>query len=129
MRSCNWDRLAPLMQVAAEAVAAGDVSAITPYLKVLDRLDRYQTAASAHQVYDDEARQKLLDKINRIASNLGVDEVMQAAAVEHLKKQGVIVDEAAEPEEQEAETQEAETAILDEEKKGGASAWDFSPSA
>ena len=29
------------MQLAAEAVAAGDVPAITPYLKVLDRFDRY----------------------------------------------------------------------------------------
>src|ERR1700733_11805152 len=39
------DRLTPVMQLAAEAIAAGDVSAITPYLKVLDRLDRYQTGA------------------------------------------------------------------------------------
>jgi predicted transcriptional regulator len=30
------DRLAPVMQLAAEAVAAGDVTAIAPYLKVLD---------------------------------------------------------------------------------------------
>jgi hypothetical protein len=37
-------------------------------LKVLDRLDRYQTVAVANQVYDDEARQKLIDKINRIAA-------------------------------------------------------------
>ena len=81
------DRLAPVMQVAAEAVAAGDVSAITPYLKVLDRLDLYQTAASAHQVYDDEARKKLLDKINRVAANVGVDEAFHAAAIAHLKKQ------------------------------------------
>ena len=50
------DRLAPVMQLALEAVAAGDVTAITPYLKVLDRLDRYQTVATANQVYDDEAR-------------------------------------------------------------------------
>ncbi len=34
------DRLAPVMQLAAEAVAAGDVTAIAPYLKVRDRLDR-----------------------------------------------------------------------------------------
>ena len=74
------DSLAPVMQLAAETVAAGDVTAITPYLKVLDRLDRYQTVAGANQVYDDEARKKLLDKINRIAANLGVDEVMAAAA-------------------------------------------------
>jgi hypothetical protein len=79
------DRLAPVMQLAAEAVAAGDVTALTPYLKVLDRFDRCQTVAGANQVYDDEARKKLLDEINRIADNLGVDEVM-AAAREHLKK-------------------------------------------
>ena len=36
------DRLAPALQVAAEAVAAGDVTAIAAYLKVIDRLDRYQ---------------------------------------------------------------------------------------
>jgi hypothetical protein len=84
------DRLAPVMQLAAEAVAAGDVTAITPYLKVLDRLDRYQTVAVANQVYDDEARQKLIDKINRIAANLGVDEVIAAAVQEHLKKIGEI---------------------------------------
>ena len=61
------DRLAPVMQLAAEAVAAGDVTAIAPYLKVLDRLDRYQTVAGANQAYDDEARKNLMDKINRVA--------------------------------------------------------------
>ena len=84
------DRLAPLMQLAAEAVAAGDVTAITPYLKVLDRLDRYQTVAGAHQVYDDEARKKLMEKINRMAENLGVDEVMWNAARAHMIKIGQI---------------------------------------
>ncbi len=84
------ERLAAVMQLAAEAVAAGDVSAITPYLKVLDRLDRYQTVASANQVYDDEARKKLLDKINRVAENLGVDQAFAAAVHEHLKTIGEI---------------------------------------
>ena len=83
------DRLAPVMQLEAEAVAAGDVTAIAPYLRVLDRFDRCRTVAGANQVYDDEARKKLLDEINRIADNLGVDEVM-AAAREHLKKIGEI---------------------------------------
>ena len=87
------DRLAPVMQLAAEAVAAGDVTAITPYLKVLDRLDRYQTVAGANEVYDDEARQKLIDKINRIAANLGTDEVIAAAVQAHLKKIGEIPDD------------------------------------
>ncbi len=53
------DRLLPAMRLGAEAIAAGDVAAITPYLRVLDRLDRYQTVASANQAYDDEARKKL----------------------------------------------------------------------
>ena len=42
------------------------------------RLDRYQRAAKANQVYDDEARKKLFDKINRVAANLGVDEARNA---------------------------------------------------
>jgi hypothetical protein len=92
------DRLAPAVQLAAEAIAAGDISAIIPYLKALDRFDRYQTVAGANQAYDDEARKKLLDKINRVADNLGVDEVMRAAAREHLKKLGEIVDEPGEAE-------------------------------
>jgi predicted transcriptional regulator len=92
------DRLAPAVQLAAEAIAAGDISAIPPYLKALDRLDRYQSVAGVHQVYDDEARKKLIDKINRVAANLGVDEVMAAAAREHLKKLGEIVDEPGEAE-------------------------------
>ncbi len=75
------------MQLAADALAAGDISAITPYLKALDRLDRYHSvAASAHQIYDDEARKKLMEKINRIAASLGVDEVMAAAARVALDK-------------------------------------------
>jgi hypothetical protein len=87
------ERLASVMQLAAEAVAAGDVTAITPYLKVLDRLDRYQTVATANQVYDGEARKKLMDKINRMAANFGVDEVMAAAARAHLIKIGEIPDD------------------------------------
>jgi transcriptional regulator with XRE-family HTH domain len=80
------ERLVPAIQLAAEAIAAGDVSAITPYLKALDRLDRYQTVASAEQVYDDEARKKLMDRVNRIAENLGIDEDFAAAVQAHLKK-------------------------------------------
>jgi uncharacterized protein YerC len=86
------DRLLSPMQLA-KAIAAGDVTAISPYLKVLDRLDRYQTVASAHQAYDGDARKKLMDKINRMAANYGVDEVIWAAAEAHLKKQGVTQDE------------------------------------
>jgi uncharacterized protein YerC len=95
------ERLASVMQLAAEAVAAGDVTAITPYLKVLDRLDRYQTVASANQVYDDEARKKLIDKINRIADNLGTDKVIAEAVQAHLKETGQIPSD--EPDEDQGE--------------------------
>ena len=111
------DRLAPLMQLAAEAVAAGDIRAITPYLKVLDRLDRYQTVAVAHQVYDDEARKKLMDKINRMAENFGINEAFAAAVKAHLIKIGEIppdepgetdpVDDPASPAEEQPEAQSA----------------------
>jgi uncharacterized protein YdbL (DUF1318 family) len=98
------DRLAPAVQLAAEGIAAGDISAITPYLNALDRLDRYQTVASANQVYDDEARKKLIDKINRIADNLGTDQVIAEAVKAHLKKTGQIPpDEPDETERAEAE--------------------------
>ena len=84
------DRLLPAMQLGAEAIAAGHVAAIAPYLKVLDRLDRYQAVAGAEQVYDDEARKKLMDRINRMADNFGIDEDFAAAVQAHLKKTGKI---------------------------------------
>ncbi len=108
------DRLLPAMQLAAEGIAAGDVTAITPYLKVLDRLDRYQSVAGANQVYDDEARKKLIDKINRIAANLGVDEAMAAAARAHLIKIGEIP--ADEP--GEADAVEGPTGPAEEQQEG-----------
>jgi uncharacterized protein YdbL (DUF1318 family) len=82
------DRIAPAMQLGAEAIASGDVSAIMPYLKALDRLDRYQVVANANQVYDDEARKKLMDKINRLANNLGIDQEFESAVQAHLKATG-----------------------------------------
>jgi hypothetical protein len=72
-------RLQPAMRLAGEAIAEGDVTAIAPLMKVLDRLDRYQRAAKAVQVYDDEARARLMNKINRVAANLGVNEARAAA--------------------------------------------------
>ena len=98
------ERLAPALQLAAEGIAAGDISAIMPYLRALDRLDRYQAVASANQVYDDEARRKLLAKINRVAENLGIDENFAAAVRAHLKATGQIRgDEPAEAEGQGAD--------------------------
>jgi hypothetical protein len=100
------DRLAPAVQLGAEGIASGDLSAISPYLKALDRLDRYQTVASANQAYDDEARKKLLDKINRLADNLGINKDFEAAVQAHLKKTGQLPsDEPGEAEGQEADSE------------------------
>ncbi len=117
------DRLLPAMQLGAEAIAAGDVAAITPYLKVLDRLDRYQKVASANQVYDDEARKKLMDKINRMAENFGINEAFAAAVHEHLRKQGAIPDEPAEAEGDEQGAGPADLAGEQSEGQSGAAEW------
>ena len=42
-------RLGPALKAAGEAVAQGDVRAIAPLMKVLDRLDRYQKSAERTQ--------------------------------------------------------------------------------
>ena len=115
------DRLAPAVQLGAEAIAAGDIAAIAPYLKALDRLDRYQTVASANQEYDDEARKKLLDKINRLADNLGVNEVVAAAVRQHLKTIGEIPDD--EPGEAEGEGVLARLAGEQPEEQSEATQW------
>ncbi len=66
------DRLRSAMRIATAAIEGGDVGAIPSFLKVLDRLDRYQKTAKVNQVYDDEARKKLFEKLNRVAANLGL---------------------------------------------------------
>ena len=80
------DRLAPVMQLAAEAVAAGDITAIAPYLKVLDKLDCCQTVAGASQSYDDECAQEAVRQDQPCRGQPRRDEV--AAAARKLKKEG-----------------------------------------
>jgi hypothetical protein len=63
----QFSRLAPAVQLAREAVARGDLQAIWPLLGALDRLDCYQKDARAIHRDNEEIRQKLLDKINRLA--------------------------------------------------------------
>jgi predicted transcriptional regulator len=50
-------RLEGAHTLAAEAVAAGDLKAIAPYLQVLDRIDRYRKAGARKEVYDAAARE------------------------------------------------------------------------
>src|SRR5580704_11154692 len=71
-------RLEGAHEVAAQAIAAGDLRAVGPYLKVLGRLDRYQAGAKKDP-YDDGAWEKLLGKMNRILARLEVDDARKAA--------------------------------------------------
>jgi hypothetical protein len=67
------ERLTPALRLAGESVVRGELKAIAPLLKVIDRLDRHQTTVLAKYDYGPEERQKLLDKLNRVARNLGYD--------------------------------------------------------
>ena len=57
----------------SKAVADGERTAVAPFLKALDRLDRYHKLAREHQEENDDARRKLIAKINFAAANLGYD--------------------------------------------------------
>ena len=68
-------RLERVMHFASEALArAYGVGSL--YLKTLDRLDRYQKTAKAAETYDDEARERLLAKLNQVAERLGYDKIL-----------------------------------------------------
>jgi len=72
-------RLESAQALAAESIAGGDLKAIAPYLKVLDRLDRYQKPGAAKHVYDQAARERLLAKINRFVVRLEAAEARRSA--------------------------------------------------
>ncbi|HEX9169301.1 MAG TPA: hypothetical protein VF886_10325 [Roseiarcus sp.] len=63
-------RLEAAHELAAEAVAAGDLKAIGPYLKLLDAIDHYQKAGSRKVVYNAAAREKLFAKMNRVVTRI-----------------------------------------------------------
>jgi hypothetical protein len=63
-------RLEGAQALAAKTIAAGDLKAITPYLQILDRLDRYRKAGTRKESYDAAARERLFAKMNRIVAQL-----------------------------------------------------------
>jgi hypothetical protein len=73
-------RLESAHRLAAEAVAAGDIGAITAHLSVLDRLDRYRRAAAPVKAYDKKARELLFAKLDSIARALARMEPKPPAA-------------------------------------------------
>ena len=84
-------RLEGAQALAAEAIDAGDLQAIAPYLKVLERLDRYQRAGATKPVYDAAARERLFAKMSRIADRLEAKarkEAQQAAGPDRAPPSG-----------------------------------------
>ena len=73
------ERLGPALRLAGEAVQRGEVKAIGPLLKVLDRLDRHQVVFVSKYYYGDEERDKLHAKINRIIANLKAEAAPEEA--------------------------------------------------
>ena len=63
------ERLMPALRLAGEAIGRGDIKAIAPLIKVIDRMDKHQVTVVAQYDYGPEERQRLLDKINCVAAN------------------------------------------------------------
>ena len=63
-------RLDPALKLAAGQVAAGDLRAVDRLLRVLDRLDKYQSVAAAmgDAPGDNPAYEELLAKLGRMAA-------------------------------------------------------------
>ena len=60
----------PAMRIVGEAIGRGELKAVAPLIKVIDRLDKHQQTVVAKYIYGPEERTRLLEKINRLADNL-----------------------------------------------------------
>jgi hypothetical protein len=64
------ERLMPALRIVGEAIGRGELKAVAPLIKVIDRLDKHQETVVAKYDYGPEERKRLLDKINRLVDNL-----------------------------------------------------------
>jgi hypothetical protein len=64
------ERLMPALRLVGEAIGRGELKAVAPLIKVIDRLDKHQETVAAKHYYGSEERQRLLDKVNRLVDNL-----------------------------------------------------------
>ena len=72
-------RLEPAIKLMAGEMAQGDIRAVSPYLELLHRLDRYQAGAAARAVYDEAARERVYAKMSRIAARVAREGARRAA--------------------------------------------------
>jgi hypothetical protein len=82
------ERLMPALRIVGEAIGRGELKAVAPLIKVIDRLDRHQETVVAKYSYGPEERQRLLDKVNRLVDNL-TDPEPEAAGAEDAEKEFV----------------------------------------
>jgi len=64
------ERLRPALRLLEEAIGQGDIKAIAPLIKVIDRLDRHQATVVPKYTYGPEELKRLFDKINRVVERL-----------------------------------------------------------
>ncbi len=64
------ERLRPALKLAGEAIAHGDLRAIGPLIRLVDRLDKHEGRIAKPFAYTESHRQRLLDKLNQMAENL-----------------------------------------------------------
>jgi hypothetical protein len=64
------ERLMPALRLVGEAIERGELKAVAPLIKMIDRLDKHQETVVAKYSYGPEERQPLLDKVNRLVDNL-----------------------------------------------------------
>ena len=60
----------PALRIVGEAIRRGELKAVAPLIKVIDRLDKHQETVVAKYSYNPEDRRRLLDKVNRLVDNL-----------------------------------------------------------
>jgi hypothetical protein len=68
------ERLRPALRIVGRAVAQGDLKAVGPLIKLVDRIDKHQRVLVKPFAYTEDYRKKLLDKLNWAAENLAADE-------------------------------------------------------
>jgi hypothetical protein len=76
------ERLMPALRIVGEAIGRGELKAVAPLIKLIDRLDKHQTTVVAKYHYGPEERKRLLDKINRMVDNLQPANPADAAPAE-----------------------------------------------
>ncbi len=92
------DRLGWAMRVAAEAMAEGDVRAIGPFIKAIDRLDRYQELARRTATRPNTSEADLAVIRSLVARIQGAGAPGHAVSADAPKSGGAGADSAAERE-------------------------------